>query len=281
MKNNTSLTYDSHGVEVVRDFLDKKTVDRINIEIDLYLKLLVLNRSTEGCSTVNKYLKEIKNPATLINSCNLLEMSIDVRNILFNNKHEEYRLTKLALYIEKKNPDILPWHRDNDPGIITAQIYLKGGDTDKSGAFQYMVTTQNMPSSFKHHLSSEEIQRNWSKRVICYGMPGDLVLFNWYGYHSKTSCVDERRTIFLEFQHKSHNAIKSDIKLSVSKISIKVIDNISLFEASTNEQYIEKRYYDNINLYISAYDAFEYILLICKIIFKSNILDRIKRIFPK
>ena len=276
-----TLNYKIDGVEIHQGFLDRKVVDRINVEVDDLLSALVINRNTLGRSTVNRYLREIKNPTVQIDECNLLDLAIDVGEILFGTDHQEYRLTKLALYIEEDNPHPLPWHRDNDPGIFTAQIYLKGGDSERSGAFQYMVTTHELKSDFNHHLSATEIQRHWEKRVVCFGQPGDLVHFNWYGFHSKTECLEERRTIFFEFQHKSHKAIKSDIYLPTSKISKRVISNISIFEASGYDQYRVKRVTENDNLYVPLSDIWHYFFITLKVFFFSKTLARIKRFFNK
>jgi hypothetical protein len=276
-----NLNYEIDGVEVHQGFLNRQVVDRINVEVDGLLRTLVLNRNTLGRSTVNRYLREIKNPAAQIQECNFLDLAIDVGEILFGKNLEEYRLTKLALYIEEGNPNPLPWHRDNDPGIYTAQIYLKGGNSEQSGAFQYMISTHKLTSEFNHHLSEAEIQRHWQKRVVCFGQPGDLVNFNWYGFHSKTECLQERRTIFFEFQHNSHNAIKSDIYLPTSKISKKVISNISIFEGSACDQYRGKRVDENDNLYVPPSDIYRYFLVTVKVFVYSKTFARIKRFLSK
>ena len=229
ISNNPKLV--ENGIQIEKFFINESDLSEINKELDKYFSKPLFNSIIGSIWKGNEFfpgrkiLKTFSNVSRL-RSINILEMVVDVAN-LFTNKNDSV-LTNIEIFSEKRNKEPLFWHTDNRRGMIRAQIYLKGGDNN-SGAFKYMQNTHKILHKVHHKLDNEEISKLEKNIFSCEGTPGDLLIFDSYGFHSKSECISERRTLMMEFQPKNLNAPRSSIDLNNLNISKKVLDNIDLF----------------------------------------------------
>ena len=230
-----------NGVQVIKSFLKKDVVDNINNELDAIFTKPLIN-SVHGSiwnGSIYKFSKQLKrvNCPSRLRSINLLELIIDIADLIPNK--EEYHLTDVGIFSEKKNKDALPMHTDKRRGMFRAHIYLKGGEDD-SGAFEYTVNSHKINHKVEHHLNSSENDVLSKLKFSCRGNPGDLIIFDPWGFHGKMKCFDERRNILFEFQRidpeKCKGTIKSSIDLNNRCLTKKVLDNINLFLPGSNEE---------------------------------------------
>ncbi len=229
ISNNPKLV--ENGVQIERSFIKKSDLFEINKELDTYFNKPLFNSNIGSIWIGNEFfpgkiiLKALPNISKL-KSINILEVVVDVAN-LFSNRNDLV-LTNLEIYSEERYNERLFWHTDGRRGMRRAQIYLKGGDAN-SGAFEYMQNTHKILHKVIHELDNDEVNKLKKNIFICNGTPGDLVIFDSYGFHSKNKCISERRTLMMEFQPKNLNAPRSSIDLNNLNISKKVLDNIDLF----------------------------------------------------
>ena len=242
--NNARINFDSintsisnhpelveNGVQIKRSFIEKSHLIEINKELDAHFRKPLFNSKIGSIWIGNEFfpgktiLKILPN-ASKLRSINILEVVVDVAN-LFSNRND-LMLTNLEIYSEQRNNEKLYWHTDGRRGMRRGQIYLKGGD-DNAGAFEYMQNTHKTLHKVTHKLDNDEINKLKKNIFICNGTPGDLIIFDSYGFHSKNKCISERRTLMIEFQPKNLNAPRSSIDLNNLNISKKVLDNIDLF----------------------------------------------------
>ena len=233
--------FSDNGVQIVKYFLKQDLISRINLELNTIFVKPLINSFQGSIWSGSSYklghqLKTITFPSRL-KSINLLELAVEISNFIPNKN--EYHLTDLQIYSEKKNKKKLEMHTDKRRGMIRAQVYLKGGE-DNSGAFQYFLNSHKFNHSVDHHLNNFEIDALNQQRFSCSGIPGDLIIFDTWGFHGKTKCEHERRSIFFEFQKieidKEINTVKSSIDINNRCLTKKVIDNIKLFLPCSNQE---------------------------------------------
>ena len=225
--------FDVDGVSIVKAFLDSLKIQQLNVELDSLFATPVINQNHRGSIWRNTILKEISSPST-IHSLNLLELALDVFDVVVPaGRKSKMILTNVEIFSEQSNPTPVFWHTDQRRGMIRAQVYLKGG-TNQSGAFLYMRGTHRLEHLVEHRLHSDEIEQLKGAIVDCSGQPGDLISFDAFGFHSKTLCVQERRTIMFEFQDVDSPYLKSSIDLNSAKISERVKDNFDLFRRAAD-----------------------------------------------
>jgi hypothetical protein len=222
------------GVAVHRRFLNDDWVAQLNIELDRLFKQKSVVASTIARSNL---LTEIVKP-TAITSVNFLEIAVDIADLLRenNSKENDLILTNLEIFSEKNNPNPLFWHTDQREGMVRAQIYLRGGNRE-SGGFLYMLGTHNTKHTVQHKLNAAEIESLRGVISDCSGQPGDLVVFDAFGFHAKHPCPTERRTVMFEFQSRASLHTKSSLLIDNKKLSDKVLKNISLFLPGRQETY--------------------------------------------
>lgn len=228
--------FESNGCVLTKAFLKKSQLREINQELDISFNKSNFNKLISNSCYLNKTLKEITLPASL-ESINLLEVVVDVhRSISEYVNIDGYILTNLEIFSEKNNPAPLNLHRDNVEGMIRAQIYLKGGK-ENSGGFAYISGSRNVSRNIEHQLNEDEV--SYLKPYInnFSGNEGDLIIFDALGFHGKHVCLEERRTIMIEFQHADSSGSKSYININNKNISEKVIKNLNIFKPGRSETY--------------------------------------------
>jgi len=226
----------SDGVQLITEFLNDETLTSLNSELDELFRETAINKNITASARLSRNLKEITQPIA-IESINVLELAVDIKNIIKNQGlGKNLILTNVEVFSEVNNDKFLPFHTDQRKGMYRAQIYLKGGK-ENSGGFAYIAGTHDIEHSVKHHLSKEEV-------IICEpyifdmgGNPGDLIIFDSFGFHGKDICTDERRTIMFEYQERDSDYVKSSLKIDNRKITSKIIDNLSLFMPGDNASY--------------------------------------------
>ena len=284
-----------NGVQIERSFIDKSDLSEINKELDKYFNKPLFNSITGSIWTGNEFfpgkkiIKILPNTSRL-RSINILELVVDVAN-LFVDKNDLV-LTSLEIFSEKRNKESLFWHTDARHGMKRAQIYLKGGDNN-SGAFEYMQNTHKILHKVNHKLDDEEVSKLKKNIFSCEGNPGDLIIFDSYGFHSKNKCTSERRTLMMEFQPKNLDVLtnqdrityhRSSVDLNNLSISKKVLDNIGLFlpdNKNIKEYYTLKHGSDfEYNNYPTFFISKTTILIIQKLI-KNFLTKPVKAILKK
>jgi hypothetical protein len=187
---------------------------------------------------LNDFVKEIPYPTAIIKSINLLELAIDISKEIENLGFKNYKFAHLALYHENENPKELIWHSDlRNGGLIRAQICIEGGQLD-SGAFKYLPGSQMLHITDSYP-TKEYLESNKDKIVICNKPNGSLFLINTIGYHSKCICKKTRISFMFDFLPEDYilnnpNDVSSDIHLTSSRLSDKVVQNITLFRSGVN-----------------------------------------------
>ena len=239
---NKNPTIQKNGIQIIKSFISKEKLDILISEINEYFNEPMFNSIHgsiwKGSQYVpgKKLLKFIPN-VSRIRSVNILEIAVDVANLIPNRK--EIKLTNIEIESEKNNDDVLAWHTDKRRGMIRAQIYLKGGDKN-SGTFQYVQNTHNLDHNVEHHLNNDEIKKLNHNIFDCVGEPGDLMIFDTWGFHAKKKCVDERILLRFEFQPNHLKATRASIDINNLNLTKKVMDNFDIFapnQETKNECY--------------------------------------------
>jgi len=226
--------YNKNGLQVFEKFLSHEQILNLRKECThLFSKTQLLGH---GFSVrLNKVVSEIPYPTSKINSVNLLEVAIDIYSEIEKLGYSNMKLAHVALYKEENNDKELVWHSDlRNGGLIRAQIVIEGGAL-KSGAFRYiagshkLIISESFPT--KEYLVSEK-----ENIVVCDNQNGSMFLINTVGYHSKCVCQETRVSLMFDFLPESYilenpNDVSSDVALSSSRLSSKVIDNIGLFKS--------------------------------------------------
>lgn len=229
-----SLSYRENGIVVKNEFLSGANVDALRIEAGRLFKVTQI-LGIAYCVRLSKFLCELPNPAARIQSVNLLETAIDIHAELLSLGYRDYKLAHIAMYQEKGNPTPLHWHSDTrESALIRAQICISGGQRD-SGAFRYVKNSNQLEITLANSEPTlEYMQAHASDIVTCDVPNGSLVMFNTNGYHSKCPCIGERISLMFDFLPQSFidqnpDDITSDVYLTASRLSLKVIENLSLF----------------------------------------------------
>lgn len=226
---DADLTVD--GFSIHRSFLDHDLVVGLNDELDQLFRRPLFNTVAFG-SIWTRYVVEVSSPSAMT-SLNMLELCIDVFHASVpRGRQDRMRLTNLEVFSTHVETTDLFWHTDRRRGMVRAQIYLRGGEID-SGGFQYMAGT-HVEHDVEHALSEAEVSMLDNRVIDCSGLPGDMVVFDAFGFHAMGRCRTERRTIMFEFQDADSPDGKSSINLNNRALTRKVIENLDLFLPSDN-----------------------------------------------
>ena len=229
-----TLNFNEDGLQVKYNFLSEKEISELKKECtELFSNTQLMG---PGYSVrLSKYVHEIPQPTVKLTSVNLLEVAIDIAEEIKKMGHENYKFAHVALYKEEGNPKELVWHSDmRNGGLIRAQICIQGGDLS-SGAFKYCTSTHKIADG-KFSPPEGYLEQNKDKIITCNKPNGSLFLINTLGYHSKCICVERRISLMFDFLPANYivdtpNDCASDILLSSSRLSEKVIKNIDLFKS--------------------------------------------------
>ncbi|MGE6220122.1 hypothetical protein ACQKCH_09870 [Nubsella zeaxanthinifaciens] len=232
MITDEKLDYERDGITVCNNFLSDEQISNLKNECaHLFSKTQLLGPGY--AIRLSKFVSEIPQPTIKISSVNLLEVAIDIHKELLKLNYKGYKLAHIALYHENKNPNELVWHSDmRNGGLIRAQLVIEGGDLN-SGAFRYVKGTQKLKIS-EPYPPEGFLEKEKENIFVCNKKNGTLFLFDTIGYHSKCVCIDTRISLMFDFLPEAYildnpNDVSSDIPLCSSKLSSKVLENISLF----------------------------------------------------
>lgn len=229
-----TLTYVENGISFIENFISHADILKLRAEaMHLFSATQLLGPGF--CVRLSKTLCELPNPAAKIQSINLLETAIDIQEVLIANGLIGYKLAHVALYHEKENSKPLHWHSDVRNGnLIRAQICIEGGQKN-SGAFMYMKDSHKLDITMDNWEPSKEwLAVNRQNEVTCDRPNGTLVIFNTLGYHAKAPCNELRVSLMFDFLTQDYldshfNDCASEISLTSSRLSAKVLANIDLF----------------------------------------------------
>jgi hypothetical protein len=226
-KNLTSLQTD--GIVVFPEMYNSDLIKKVNDELDTLMNTPSINGSS-GYIHLGRYYKSLQLPTIMIRSINLLELAIDIKIKIDESLDycDNYKLTNINVFEERKKTTPLFWHTDQRKAMLRAFLYLEGGSED-SGALNYMKGTQKGEYDF-HKLSSSQINENSSNIFMAKAPIGSVVLFNTNGFHSNQPRIKQRRVVMFEFQPKKSTFVKSSVFISSFQLTDKVKDNIDLFE---------------------------------------------------
>jgi hypothetical protein len=222
------------GLQVKNNFIDKETLSKLKDECNSlfeHTQLLGPGYSIR----LHKYVSEIPQPTAKLTAINLLEVAIDISKEIEALGYKDYKFAHVALYNEEKNPKELVWHSDmRNGGLIRAQICIQGGDLN-SGAFKYLKGTHKTANG-EFYPPKNYLEKNKDKLVICNQPNGSLFLINTLGFHSKCVCNERRISLMFDFLPQQYlldnpNDCASDMLLSSSRLTDKVIENIELFRS--------------------------------------------------
>lgn len=229
-----NLDFKANGIAFRPNFLASADIVALKIEAARLFKFTSILGNIY-CVRLSPHVCELPNPASKIQSVNLLETAIDIHSELLRQGFRGYKLAHIALYQEKGNPNPLLWHSDiRDGALIRAQICIKGGQLD-SGAFRYVKDSNKSEITMENWAPTDEYLQKHADSIITCNVPnGSLILIDTKGYHSKCPCINERISLMFDFLPQLHidknpNDIVSDILLPVSRLSDKVHENLSIF----------------------------------------------------
>jgi len=232
---NETLDFIDDGLQIKYDFLNENQVKDLRVECKkLFSKLQTYGHGY--AVRLSNTTCEIPYPTAKIDSVNLLELAIDIAKEIEILGFKNYKLAHVALYHEKNNPNELVWHSDmRNGGLIRAQVVIDGGDLN-SGAFRYFKGSQKIASPDVYYPSKEYMENHKEDLVTCNKKNGSLFLINTLGYHSKCVCLETRISFMFDFLPVDYilnnpNDVSSDIHLTSSKLSNKVIESLDLFQS--------------------------------------------------
>ena len=194
-----ALSLDDDGCALVPAFLDARALARINAELDVVFSAPSFNNPF--FSTIrDRHVRTVTSP-TLLRSINVLELAVDVAELLERLSptfaRRDYFVMNIEVYTEDGESESLGWHTDNTTGMISAQVYLRGGGP-ASGALSYMRGTHRRDFEVAHMLGAAKARELAPTIVDCGGAPGTLAIFNPLGFHARAACREERRIIRVE-----------------------------------------------------------------------------------
>jgi hypothetical protein len=239
--SSTELDFETHGLQIIPNFLSPETLQTINAELDGLFARPSINGSLYSIFLGQNY-QEVMIPSINVRSVNLLEIALGMRDAMkkvsSRVRDGQYRLTDIEIFSERKNPQPLFWHTDNRPGMLRAQIYLRGGQS-RSGAFQYMLGTHRRDYFVKHKLSAQQISDLQDKVFDCIAPEGSLVLFDPVGFHAKRPNIEERRSLFFEIQPRGVDYAKGNAFLYSANLSATVRNNLDFFvnDVAENQEF--------------------------------------------
>ena len=241
--NFDTLQLKNKGFCISKKFIHPEILDKINLELNELFNSFLINGYNRGSIILNNLYKRqaITTPCININSINIMELIIDVYNLVIEDeKKKDYIVSNVMIFSEMGNPDALKFHTDLRKGMCRAQIYLKGGKIN-SGGFRYIRESNTANHNISHELSKEDLKKHEHKIVDLSGSEGDLIVFDPFGFHGKHPCIEERRTIMIEFQPKHTDYPKSQIDFNGALLTKKVLSNIEIFihNYKKNDHYLD------------------------------------------
>lgn len=249
---NDQLNFKKDGLQIFNNFINQETINQLRIETTRLFSYTQL-MGPEYCIRLNNVVSEIPNPIAKIKSVNLLEVAIDIYNEIEKLGYKNYKLAHIALYHESKNNKELVWHSDmRNGGLIRAQIVIEGGK-ENSGAFRY-VKGSHILKSVDYVPPVGFLDQHKEDIIVCDKENGSLFLIDTIGYHSKCVCNDTRISFMFDFLPEEYilsnpNDVASDYYLSSSRLTKKVIDNISLFQSGVKNDSKSENTYDFYKFY--------------------------------
>ena len=203
---DTKHQLEKDGIEFIPNLFDENEIKAILSECDSLFSKSTISGPIYSVF-INQNLKEIPHPIATIKSVNLLEKVETV--FLYLEKKANFRdlnlkLAHFALYSESDNHQPLRWHSDTRSGnLVRVQICLRGGNTDLSGAFKYVVGSHKFKDIQANPPDSGILQ--FQELIIKNNFPnGTATLINTLGYHAKSPCINERISIMMDFLPLSH-----------------------------------------------------------------------------
>lgn len=192
-------TLDDDGCAIVPAFVDPHRLARINAELDVVFSAPSFNNPFFA-TVRDRHVRTVTAP-TLLRSVNVLELAVEVAEVLEKLSptfaRQDYFVMNIDVYTETGESESLGWHTDNTTGMISAQVYLRGGGPT-SGALSYMRGTHRRDFAVEHMLGAAKIAELAPTVVDCGGPPGTLAIFNPMGFHARAACREERRIIRVE-----------------------------------------------------------------------------------
>jgi len=236
------------GISHTKNFISDDIKDSLNEEIDELSKNYLINGLTRASTWINHNLCYINDPIVNFNSVNLLEIIFKAHQELVKVNLNNYTLSFIRVFIEKKNsaPNA-KIHTDNKPGIIRVLIYLKGGDKD-NGNLNYIKGTHNSVYKQTIHkngsafVNPDELDLE-DKITSMDTKEGDLILFDINGLHSKNPVKKERRVIYLEFHDGKSDNKMGKVILDNSKFTKNIMKNLDFLLSNNNTSHKD---YENI-----------------------------------
>ena len=211
---------------MIKQFVGQPAVDRLASEMQSLFSKPLLNKRSRTSVWLVSGVKELAVP-TALRSLNLLELCLDVRAALGDVISSEMIVTNLQVFSDVGVGDYF-WHTDQRKGMLRALLYVQGGD-EISGGFQYMRGTHAIEHTVSHELTPSEAEHLGGRIERCNGDPGDLVVFDPFGFHTKGVCTDERLTVMIEFQQPESPHDKASIDVNSLSLTERVVDNIRFF----------------------------------------------------
>ena len=221
------------GVEIHRGFVARSAVSELSRELDAAFERPILNRRRATSIWLPNELKVAALP-TALKAVNLLEVCVDIRALIPPEMGRNLIVTNLQVFADSHTENLF-WHTDGRRGMVRAILYLRGGG-DSSGGFSYMRGTQDLDHLVDHTLEDHEISILDNRIVHCTGEPGDLVLFDSFGFHSKGNCVEDRVIAIFEFQPRDSDFPKASVDLNTRSLTPRVMEQIDLFSPGTLEE---------------------------------------------
>lgn len=122
-------------------------------------------------------------------------------------------------------------------GLIRAQICILGG-AGNSGAFKYLIGSHKLNVS-EPFPKIGYLEENKNNLLVCDKPNGSLFLINTIGYHSKCVCNNTRISLMFDFLPEDYiikhsNDVSSEIHLTSSRLTDKVLNHIHLFKNGVN-----------------------------------------------
>ena len=268
------------GIDHIKSFINSKTKDILNEEIDEISNNYLINGVTRASTWINNNLCEINYPIVNINKVNLLEIASDVHRELIKSTSNNYILSNVRIMIEKKNSHPVPWHTDQTPGVIRAIIYLKGGDKN-NGHLSYIEGSHNSSHEKNlHKINPYEV--GLEEKIITFDtQEGDLIFFDINGFHKKKTVENERRILFFEFHDGKSNKPMSQIIFDNSKITKNLKNNLDFLLSDNDKNLKSPALYSNALPLQTPLRIFSYYFKIFIKLFITRIKNKIKKNLQK
>ena len=226
----SALDVERDGCAVVPGFLPPDALARINRELDDVFAAPSFN--SPFFSTVrDRHIRTVTAP-TLLQSVNVLDLALEVFDTLealsARFSRHDYFVMNIDVYSEAGATQALGWHTDNIEGMISAQVYLRGGGPT-SGALSYMRGSHRRDFHVDHMLDATRMAALSPTITDCGGAPGTLAIFDPQGFHARAVCREERRIIRVELLRRDVPYANLKTYFPSHLLSPRVIREIGLF----------------------------------------------------